>query len=486
MKNMNPQKSIKSNIVLNCIKTALNVIFPLITFPYISRVLGPVNVGKISFTNSVISYFTLAASLGITTYSLREGAAVRDDAEERNKLFNEIFTVNFISTLISFILLFIVNGMNTALRSYSVLLLIQSVSLIFNWIGVEWIFHIYEDFLQITIRSFFAQLVSLILMFLFVRTTDDYVVYTAITVFAAGGSYAFNFVHARKYYQPHLIRRCELKKHLKTMTVLAANLFAITIYVNSDITMLGFMTGEYEVGLYSTAVKIYTIVKNIMAAIIVGVMPRVSYWFLNDQKENYKALVNKMAQILILLCFPAMIGLFMVSDDIILILAGCDYLPSAAILKILSFALIFAVFGSFFSSYGLIVRRKDKTVLAFTVTSAVINVVFNFILIPLLEIRGAALTTLISEAIVCVAFMFKSEIKLDNRLIKNSIITCVLSSLWIVGLCIFCRGITNIYVRLLITVALSVLGVVVFAILRKEKIVINELKIIMKKFGRRS
>lgn len=480
---MNGKKSIKSNIILNCMKTAMSVIFPLITFPYITRILGTANVGKVSFGNSVISYFALAASLGITTYTVREGAAIRDDERKRNQFFNEVFTVNFISTCISFLLLIVPLNINATLKSYSTLLLIQSGLLIFNWIGVEWIFNIYEDFWQITIRSFAAQIVSLALMFLFVKDADDYLIYAAITVIAAGGSYIFNFMYAGKYYRPHLVLNCQFFYHVRSMLFLAANLFAITIYVNSDITMIGFIVGEYEVGIYSVGVKIYTIVKNILAAMIIGVMPRVSYYFLNEKMKEYTELVSKMAQVLMLLCIPAMTGLFMVSDDVLLLFAGFDYVESSTVLKILSFAIIFAVFGSFFSSYGLIIRRKEKMVLIFTVISAAINVGLNCILIPALGIEGAAITTLISEAFVCIAFAFSSNITM-NAQIKRSFFTGVLSSVWVAVVCILGGGIENIFVRLLLSVSISMLGVVFILVLRKEEIINNELHKIVKKIRR--
>lgn len=479
------KKTIKANILLNCIKTIMSIIFPLITFPYISRVLGTEEIGKINFGNSIVSYFVILASLGITTYSIREGSALKNQNNKRDKFFNEVFTINFISMIFAYSVLFIITLISVKLRNYSILLLVQSFVLLFNWIGVDWIYSIYEDYLLITIRTFIVQLLSLILMFVFVKSPNDYLIYALITVISSGGAYIFNYIYSKKYYRPHLVKKCNIKTHLKPMIVLAANLIAITIYVNADITLIGFLKTESDVGLYSTGVKVYTILKQVFSAIIISVTPRIAYLFLNNQMDNYSRLVNKIFRFLVLLVFPISIGVFCISKDIILLLAGEDYLNSVNVLRILSFSLIFAVFGSVFSSFGLILERKEKIMLRITLLSAIINIVLNIVCIPIWGINGAALTTLIAELLTCVCFYFKLQRRIINNEAKRSIISSIVSSFIIFIICWFCSLINNIMFRIITSVALSIISTIFIYIIRKEELAVEEIKIILAKIRRK-
>lgn len=474
-------KSLKNNIALNCLKTFLSFVFPLITFPYISRVLGSVGIGKVNFSSSVISYFALIASLGVATYSVREGAAIRDDDNKRNAFFNEVFSVNFVSVLIAYILLVITVIINAKLQNYTLLLAIQSLSMLFTWLGVEWIFSIYEDYFQITMRAIGVQVVSLVLMFVFVKTEEDYVVYAMIMVLANAGSYIFNFFISKKYYRPHIIVHCNFRKHIMPMLVLAANSVAVTIYVNSDTTMIGLMLDERSVGLYSTGVKVYTIVKHVMAAVIASATPRVSYYFWNNKKTEYEQIIKNMACVLLIICVPAMVGLFMESYDIIMILAGSEFAQSVDVLRVLSFAILFATFGSFAATYGLIVERKEKEVFKYTAISAVINVCLNFVLIPVLGIIGAAFTTLVSELFVFIALMKKTNyFRIIGRL-KHSISSCILGCIGIILVCLCSRVISVLYLRTIIAIGLSGSVYLIIIVLRKEELIINETKKIVMK-----
>ena len=180
-------KSLKLNAILNVIRQLSSILFPLITFPYISRVLQANSYGKISFGQSIISYFSLFAALGITNYAIREGSRIRGNKKEIERFSCEIFTINIITTTISYLLFFIILLLNRRLYEYKSLLIILSFSMFFAALGVEWIYTIYEDYLYITIRSLIVQIISVILMFVFIHSPEDYLFYAGITVFAAGG-----------------------------------------------------------------------------------------------------------------------------------------------------------------------------------------------------------------------------------------------------------------------------------------------------------
>ena len=237
--------SLKFNAILNSIRQCCAIIFPLITFPYISRVLGSEGYGKYSYANSITQYFILAATLGVSTYATREGAKIRDD-ENRIKTFsNEIFTINCITTLISFSLLSLLIIFNSKINNYAGIILIQSLNMVFATVGADWVNNIYEDFLYITVRYIVIQCLALMCMFVFVRNSGDIYPYALITVLATAGGYIMNIFYIRKYVKLRVTKHPHILKHIKPMLMLFANSVAILIYVSADITMLGFFYTGY-------------------------------------------------------------------------------------------------------------------------------------------------------------------------------------------------------------------------------------------------
>lgn len=195
----NDQKSLKKNIVLNSIKTLMTLVFPLITFPYASRILHVVNIGKVSYAASIASYFILIANLGIVNYSIREGTKIRDNKEKMGKFASEIFSLNIFSSIMSYILFFIVYMMFGQLHEYKWLLLIQSIPVILNAFTLDWIFSVYEDYLYITVRSILVQAISIVLLLMLVHTPGDVYIYSLIMIFSSIGGFTVNYYKARKY-----------------------------------------------------------------------------------------------------------------------------------------------------------------------------------------------------------------------------------------------------------------------------------------------
>ena len=354
------EKSLMGNAFLSGGQKLLSIIFPLITFPYISRILLVEDVGKINFVTSIISYFLLIAGLGINNYAIREGAKIREDKEKLNKFASEMYSINIFTTIITYILLIIVSVVAKDLKEYYNLLLIHSISILGTTIGVNWIYSIYEDYLYITLRTLVIQLISLILMFILVKEPNDYIIYTMITVFANVGGNIFNFVHSKKYVTLKLTLKTNIKKHIKPILIIFASSIAVTIYVNSDMTMLGIFCDDYNVGLYSRSVRIYTIVKQMIAAMVVVMLPRLSNEILNNKKEDYEKHVRDVFLNIIMLALPIGIGLFCTADNIMLIIAGEKYVEAVNALSVLGISSIFAVMSSFTTYCVLLPLKLEK------------------------------------------------------------------------------------------------------------------------------
>lgn len=390
-------KSLKLNALLNGLRSLMSVIYPLITFPYVSRVLSVSGIGKYNFSSSIISYFSLIAALGISTYAVREGAKIRNNKKAINSFTNEMFTINIVSALIAYLLLFTCLYLFVQLHNYITGILVFSIEIGFSVISVDWLFTVYEDFFYITIRSIFFQVISIILLLIFVRKSSDYLNYAAITVFSNVGSNIFNFFKAKKDHHIKIVLHLNIKKHILPILILFGANVANLIYVNSDITVLGLMKSNYIVGIYSVSSRIYMIGKNVLAAVLLVTVPRLAMLYGNKKISAYKKLLSTLTNSLIMFTLPVMIGLIMLSRQIILIISGSNYLRSITSLRILALAYMFAILAWILNDCVLVPAKREKYILVCMSISAILNILINIVLIPYLDENAAAFSTVVAE-----------------------------------------------------------------------------------------
>lgn len=269
-------KSIKVNAILNVTKQLCKVVFPLITMPYVTRVLQASGYGKYNFSSSIVSYFILLAGLGISDYAIREGARIRGNKKKFQIFSEEVFTINILSTIASYMILFVLLLFSKKLLDYRLLIIVQSMSIILNTIGCDWINSVYEDYFYITVRYIVIQILSVIMLFVLVKNADDYVMYAFVTSIASAGGNILNVFYIRRYVHLRVTRKMNLKQHIKPIMMLFFNTIASTIYVNSDTTMLGYLQSETAVGIYGLATKIYLVIKQLLNAIVMVALPRLS------------------------------------------------------------------------------------------------------------------------------------------------------------------------------------------------------------------
>ncbi|HCS74488.1 MAG TPA: flippase, partial [Clostridiales bacterium] len=363
------QKSITLNLITNGIKTLMSVLFPLITFPYASRVLGSVGIGKVGYASSIVSYFSLIASLGISTYAVREGARIRDDKEKFNKFAREILNINLCTTLISYVLLIIFLNL-PILHGYKKLLVISSAGIVFTTIGMEWLFIIKEEYAYITKRAILFQFVSLILLFLLVKSKDDYYWYAALTVISSGGSAVLNLWHSRKFVDWRESHVYEYRKHLKPIFLIFGTSLASSIYMTMDTTMLGAMQGDSAVGIYTAAVKINLVVSTLIGTISSTILPRVSYYIGNGLKKEYEKLMKSSMDVLLMISVPASIGMICTSDILIYLFSGREFMSGTLAAKILSVRVVVGAVNRVLAYQVCTPYQKDKEVLISTTSGA--------------------------------------------------------------------------------------------------------------------
>lgn len=432
-------KSLKVNASLNVIKTLMGIIFPLITFPYASRILLPEGIGKVNFANSIISYFAIISSLGIETYAIREAARLRDNKNQLSQFAKEIFTINIFSTIIAYIILFAAIILIPKFSEYKKLLYITSATILFTTLGMNWLYTAVEDYLYITIRSILFQFICLILLFVFVKDKDDFVIYAAISVFSNVGSNIFNFIHSRKYLKLKTGIPIEIKKHLKPIFVLFAMTVTVKIYTALDTTMLGFIKGDFEVGIYTTATKINKIVLTLVVSIGSVLLPRLSYYSKLDDKKEFFALVQKGFDILFLLAIPCMVGLSLLSNHIVHILSGAGYESAIIPMRIMNPIIIIIGISNFIGIQIFMPLNKEKWTLISVIIGALTNFTLNIILIPKYGAIGAAIATVFGESLVTIVQICLLKKIINLKPVLFSFISYALNSALIAIVVILCR-----------------------------------------------
>lgn len=430
------QKSLGINALLNGMRSLLNLLFPLITFPYVSRILQVDGMGKYNFSNSLISYFLMIAALGINNYAVREGAKIRNDRDKFSSFASQIFTINIVSTLFSYFLLGIIMVIfREKLHSYNWLIILFSIQIIFTTIGMEWIYTIYEEYTYITIRSIIFKIISLILIYLYVKEKNDVTNYVLITVFATIGSNIFNFLNIRKFCDITVVKNMALRKHLKPIMIIFATGIATQIYVNSDITLLGILKNDYVVGIYSVSSKIYNIVKSVVQAIVIVTVPRISMYLGQGNTKKFNELFNKVLNILAMLTLPVTVGLYALAPEIINIISGPSFISGVSSLRILCPALLISVFSWIFAYCILLPAKLENKFLEAAVISAGLNICLNFIMIPYLSEVGAAITTTIAEVVMFIFIFISCKDIFKNYEIIKKIMQYIIGSIFVFIIC---------------------------------------------------
>lgn len=480
--------SVKINFLLNTTRMLLGIVFVLLTTPYVTRVLGVENLGKVDYINSVITYFLLFTALGIPNYGLREVARCREDKRKLSKIVFELGIILFITTIIGYVVLLIFLY-NTRLLELKNLVLIMSINLIFTNIGFEWFYQGIENQIYITIRYIIVRFICLILLFFLVKNSNDYLKYGFIIVLINSGSNILNFINLRKYisFKEIKYKELEILKHIKPILIIFSASIATSIYLQLDIVMIGNID-KSSVALYNVPNKIIRLILTIVTALGVVMLPRVSNSYQKNDIENYKKYLNYSLNYILMLSLPALTGIVLLSKNIILIMAGEKFLSSIKTMNILAI-IIFIVGIAYFLGYQLLYPRGLERYYTYSVTiAAIVNFIFNYIMIPKYLQNGAAIGTVIAESIGVIMMLYFSRSILREidffsiKRLKYFIAAIIMGiPVYIITLQNFGNILTIIYS---ITVGIIVYFFTLF--IMKEEYTQEGIKLLKKKFKKRS
>ena len=481
---MNRYNSVRFNFVMNFILTISNFIFPLITFPYASRVLQAQGVGTVSFASSIITYFTMVGMMGIPTYGIRACAKIRNDEKKLGKTVQEIFLLNAIVMLIALIGLAFSVFMVPKLAQEKMLYLIMSSTLIFNVLGVEWLYKALEKYSYITIRSIVFKFLSLILLLLLVKNKEDYVLYGAITVFAGVGSNLLNFLNLRRLIDLKPVKNLDLKQHIKPCLTFFLLTVSTTIYLNVDTTLLGFIKGDHQVGYYTAAVKIKQILVSIVTSLGTVLLPRLSFYHEQERHAEFRTLVEKALSFVFVLAVPLTLFFILDAKESILFLSGNDFLPAVLPMQLIMPTVIFIGISNLMGIQILVPMQKETLVVVSTIIGALVDVLINVIIIPLFGASGAAFAGSIAELTVVLVQLYFLRDLIVPMLKRIGLWKVILSTLAAVCATLVLKGFLSFGAFLTLAVTAIVFFAVygLFLLITKEKFTIDTLQSLLVRF----
>ena len=392
--------SVKYNFIMNAILTVAGIIFPLITFPYISRVLLVEGSGKVAFATSVVTYFTMFASLGIPTYGVRACAIVRDNKEKLSKTVQELLIISGGTTLLTYIVFGISLFVIPEFAQERTLLLIVGLGIGLNTIGVQWLYNALEQYSYITTCSILFKVIGMVLMFLLVKESSDYQIYGGVYVIASFGSYVLNFICLRKFVTFQKTGTYQFKQHLKHIMVFFAMSAGASIYLNLDVVMLRFLQSNEAVGYYNAGIKVKTVLVTCVTSLGTVLLPRLSYYIETADKKAFQLMVGKAFRFVFVAASAVTVYFSIFARESILLLSGEAFLPAVGPMMILMPTVLLIGLSNVTGIQILTPNGREREVMYSIWGGAILDFVLNLIVIPKFSANGAALSTLLAEGMV--------------------------------------------------------------------------------------
>ena len=435
---MKKERSITLNFIMNALLTISSFIFPLITFPYVSRILLPEGTGKVSFATSVVTYFSMFAQLGIPTYGIRACAKVRDDKEALSRTVHELLAINLFMSVLAYFIFGVCLVRIPRFRAEKTLFIIISLTILFNAIGVEWLYKGLEQYTYITVRSLIFKAIAVLAMLGLVHKKSDYVIYGALTIFAASASNILNLFNAHKYIKVQPVGHYNFRQHFKPILVFFAMSCATAIYTNLDTVMLGFMKSDVDVGYYNAAVKIKSVLLGVVTSLGAVLLPRASYYIEHGLKDRFQVISKKAIEFVFLIAVPLTVYFILFARESVLFLSGAAYEGAVVPMQIIMPTLFWIGLTNIMGIQMLVPLGREKVVLYSEIAGALVDLVINMALIPRMASAGAAIGTLVAEIIVWIVQYIALRVEVEEayrtvqyKIIAIAVILGTVTSMWV-------------------------------------------------------
>ena len=414
-------QSVKANYILNLINTGPQMLFPLITFPYACRVIEPEGIGQVNFFSSIIGYISLFTCLGIPMYAVREIARDRNDMVKMNRTAIEVLLLHALLSLAGYLIVVVLCLTVPQIKVDIPLFLILSLTIFFTAIGCEWFYQGIEDFKYITIRGLIVKVVSVLLLFIFVKTKDDLIYYGAYTVVGILGGNVFNFFRLRKYIHKEniIFSKLNISRHIKPVLQVFSFNVVTSVYLQLNPVLLGFIKGALAVGYFTAATKIMYVVMKLSSCLGVVMMPRTSNLIAEHKEDEFNKLIQKSYDFTIAISLPLTCGLLVTAPYIIKVLCGQEFISATFASQVIAPIILMVGISNVMGIQVLYPKGKIKTVIRCCLIGAIVDLLLNVILIPFFSYNGTAIAYLGAEVATTVSMYLIAKKDLPIRFFKK-------------------------------------------------------------------
>lgn len=410
------QPSLKRGYALNAVHTTLNILYPIATFAFASRVLGPANLGKVNVSLALAAFFLVLAALALPLYGTKAIAQARGDQERLDGAFTGLFLLNGASSLFWAAAYALLLAANRTMQSEWSLYLAAGSCLAWNIFSVDWVYSGMEDFRSILFRNGAIKVAALILLVLLVRDEGDFTWFAFINVASAGFCNLWGFVSVRK----HARLRWSLASfsgHLRPLLLISGSSVVAGIYLQLDYVILGSLTDDRAVGLYSAAMKVVRIATAFLVSLGLSMVPRISFYVKNTMDAEYRALIEKSVRLLFFLSAPMTAFLLALAPQILRLMSGPAFVEASLALRLASPILMLATFANFIGFQVLFPRGGEKALLSALSLAAATSLILNFLLIPGFGIVGCVIAAAGAETMAVLVLAFKARSMLGSMTI---------------------------------------------------------------------
>ncbi len=395
----------KKNYLYNLSLSVVNILFPILSFPYASRILGPAGIGKVQMISSFAQYFALIAALGIPIYGIQEIAKARHDKKKLSIVFSELMSIYFIASLLVSVCYTIIISLFPFFRSNLQLYYVAIILVLFGFSFIDWFYTGLEEFRILAIRSIIIKILALACLYLFVKTSNNYFVYLCITIFSLLGNNIISFSMLGKR-TSLVFHQLNLKQHLKPLFYIFSTTMAASMYTILDTVLLGFLSNENAVGLYTAAIKLCKIALPFVTSLGIVLIPKLSKTVSENNMEEMQNLLDKSFHFISLFSIPTAMGLLILAPEFIDVFSGSKFHDAVTSMQILSLLPLLIGFGYFFAFQILVPLGKNREMFLSVVSGMCIGFLLNFLLVPSLKDQGAAIANVVSEIIITVLYFY--------------------------------------------------------------------------------
>lgn len=415
--------SITYNFIMNAALSVSSFLYPLITYPYVTRVLGAEYYGKVVFASYVATWVSMFAQLGIPTYGIRACAACRNDKAKLRKTVLEILTLNVITALLVYAVFILTLFLVPRFRQDPALFLIITIPVLLNAFGADWFYKGLEEYGYVTARDTLFRVLSIIVLFLTMHTRADYRIYGVMIAVADGGPGIMNFLRLRKQLggfsdgqaaQTADTACIDWQQHVKPVLTFFMLSVAISIYTSMDVVMLGFLSSDTQVGYYGAATRMKALAVSFVTALGGVLMPRVSNYLAEGKEQEFRELVKKNFSFVLLVSVPMMVFLAGAADQVIFLLSGTDFAGAVLPMQVISVTIVMIALTNVMGMQILVPSGREKLTTVSTIWGACVNLIVNLLMIPKFGAMGAVIGTVLAELTVLAVqtFFLRKELPL--------------------------------------------------------------------------